>query len=148
MKESDVPRALAIDAASFIASDLRLDTREERLRGELARSYARLRVARSHSSGEAIGYVLFWHVTDEIHLLNVAVDPQARRQGVGRALTNEVIGYARTNECAKILLEVRRGNSAAIRLYESLGFSEFNVRARYYSDGEDGVEMMLTAPFS
>lgn len=146
MKESDVSRALAIDVASFIASDLKLETREERLRGELARAWARLRVARAAASGEAVGYVLFWHVTDEVHLLNVAVDPAARRQGIGRALTKEVIRYAHEHRCAKVLLEVRRGNAAAIHLYESLGFSELNVRARYYSDGEDALEMMLVLP--
>ena len=66
--------------------------------------------------------MLFWHVTDEIHLLNVAVDRGKRRHGSGRALVNEVIAYARSNAAAKILLEVRRSNEPAIRLYEGLGF--------------------------
>jgi [ribosomal protein S18]-alanine N-acetyltransferase len=42
----------------------------------------------------------------------------------------------------KILLEVRASNAAAIALYEALGFERFNVRKRYYDDGEDGVEMV------
>src|SRR5690606_1400281 len=105
------------------------------------RTWARLRVARE--GGEVLGYVLFWHVADEIHLLNVAVAPAARRRGVGRALVEEVLAYGRGAAAAKVLLEVRASNVAALRLYESLGFVRFNVRRRYYADGEDGVEMSL-----
>jgi [ribosomal protein S18]-alanine N-acetyltransferase len=157
MKESDIARALAIEVTSFHNADISsgwnpdgskppmIEMLEKQLREELARSWARLRVARS-TAGDALGYVLFWHVTDEIHLLNVAVDPSARRHGIGRALTNEVIAYARDHGCARILLEARKGNAPAIGLYQSLGFSQFNVRERYYADGEDGVEMMLNLP--
>ncbi|HVH45565.1 MAG TPA: ribosomal protein S18-alanine N-acetyltransferase, partial [Labilithrix sp.] len=88
-------------------------------------------------------YILFWHVADEIHLLNVAVDPDARRGGIGRALVEDLLGYARSKKAAKVLLEVRASNEAAIRLYEHLGFKKFNVRVRYYADDEDGIEMAL-----
>jgi ribosomal-protein-alanine N-acetyltransferase len=135
MKEDDVAAVLAIDS----------DITERQLREELHRSWARLRVVRD-ASGAVRGYVLFWHVTDEIHLLNVAVEPAARRQGIGRALVDAVTNYARAAHAAKILLEVRASNRPAIALYERLGFIRFNVRARYYPDGEDGVEMMLTMP--
>jgi ribosomal-protein-alanine N-acetyltransferase len=153
MTEQDVEAALAIDLASFhqevlVASDIGAEreepraVREKQLREELARSWARLRVARG-ANGEVLGYVLFWHVVDEIHLLNVAVAPPARRMGVGRALVDEVVAYARQNGASKVLLEVRASNAAALGLYERLGFSRYNVRKRYYPDGEDGVEMML-----
>ncbi|MBX3229882.1 MAG: ribosomal protein S18-alanine N-acetyltransferase [Labilithrix sp.] len=131
MSEADVAAVLAIDP----------DVREGQLREELTRAWARLRVDRA--GGDVLGYVLFWHVTDEIHLLNVAVDPRARRQGRGRALVEEVVGYARANAAAKVLLEVRRSNEPALALYRSLGFEEINVRRRYYDDGEDAIEMML-----
>src|SRR5262249_51786071 len=117
-------------------------SREKQLREELARAWARLRVARA-PSGEVLGYVLFWHVTDEIHLLNVAVAPGERRGGIGRALVEEVIAYAKAHAAAKILLEVRASNVPAIALYKALAFTEFNVRTRYYADGEDAVEMVF-----
>jgi ribosomal-protein-alanine N-acetyltransferase len=148
MTDADVDAALAIDQVSFPETDRSargpgdpLEMREKQLREELARSWARLRVARA-PTGEVIGYVLFWHVVDEIHLLNVAVAPPSRRCGVGRALVTEVLSYARSIGARRILLEVRASNRAAIALYEGLGFVRFNVRRRYYSDGEDGVEMM------
>jgi len=55
----------------------------------------------------------------------------------------DLLGYARSHEVVRILLEVRASNAGAIAMYEALGFERFNVRARYYADGEDAVEMSL-----
>jgi len=151
MTERDLDAAVEIDLASFHPSDIGADLRDPRatrdasLREELGRTWARVRVARD-AAGDVVGYVLFWHVVDEIHLLNVAVAPRARRSGVGRSLVESVIAYAREHTAAKILLEVRASNVAALGLYDRLGFTQFNVRDRYYSDGEDGVEMVLELP--
>lgn len=148
MTEADLPEALAIDLASFPPSQLSAgggdvrQVREAQLREELARPWAKVRVARGER-GLALGYSLFWHVADEVHLLNVAVAPAERRKGIGRALMDDLLAYARANAAAKVLLEVRAGNTAAIRLYESLGFAHLGVRRRYYADGEDAVEMLL-----
>jgi [ribosomal protein S18]-alanine N-acetyltransferase len=141
MSAADLAAAAAIDRASFAGNEARTETQ---LREELERSWARLRVARRED--DIVGYTLFWHVADEVHLLNVAVAPDARRSGIGRALVEDIITYARDHAAAKILLEVRASNAAAIALYEALGFERFNVRKRYYDDGEDCVEMVrLTA---
>lgn len=134
LTEADIPAILAIDH----------DAREQNLREELTRTWGRVRVLREHAGGPVLGYVQLWHVTDEIHLLNVAVDAAQRRRGFGRILVHEVIGYAREHSAARVLLEVRVSNSAAIALYQALGFEEFNRRKRYYDDGEDAIEMMLT----
>ena len=130
MTEADIPAVLAIDP----------DAREKNLREELVRAWGRLRVMRFE--GRVVGYVLFWHVTDEIHLLNVAVEGAVRRQGYGRRLVEEVIGYARSHDAEKVLLEVRVSNAPALALYERLGFEEINRRKKYYDDGEDAIEMM------
>lgn len=147
MTEGDLEQVLAIDLASFHPSEIGREgdprAREKQLREELARTWARLRVARDPDGSSVLGYILFWHVADEIHLLNVAVTPDARRRGIGRALVEDLLQYARTHAAAKVLLEVRASNEAAIQLYDRLGFVRFNVRKAYYSDGEDGVEMLL-----
>lgn len=92
-----------------------------------------------------IGFVVTWHVADELHVINVATHPSFRRRGVGAALIDEVIAYARQRDVRLVLLEVRRGNSAAIGLYRRYGFEQTGVRERYYSDNdEDALEMMLT----
>jgi ribosomal-protein-alanine N-acetyltransferase len=129
MTEADIAAVLAIDP----------DARESNLREELVRTWGRLRVLRSE---HLLGYVLFWHVTDEIHLLNVAVDPAERRKGYGRRLVEEVIDFGRSHQAERVLLEVRVSNAAAVALYAALGFEEFNRRKRYYDDGEDAIEMM------
>src|SRR5262249_54549368 len=91
MTERDIEAVLAIDLESFHRTDIGAadadgphKARERQLREELVRTWARLRVARglgldaagaSSAAGarEVLGYVLFWHVADEVHLLNVAV---------------------------------------------------------------------------
>ena len=130
------------DIAAIVLLDH--DAREANLREELTRTWGRVRVLREHADSPILGYVQFWHVTDEIHLLNVAVASEQRRRGLGRLLVNEVIAYARQHSAGRVLLEVRVSNSAAIALYQALGFEEFNRRKRYYDDGEDAIEMMLT----
>lgn len=140
MTEADIDAVLAIDVAAFREPR---DVRERSLREELARPWARLRVARA-DGGVVVGYLLFWHVVDEGHVINVAVAPQERRKGIGRVLVDHLVAHAKENGIVKLLLEVRASNVAAIGLYEAAGFTRFNVRERYYGDGEDGVEMMLS----
>jgi ribosomal-protein-alanine N-acetyltransferase len=52
-----------------------------------------------------------------------------------------VLATTRTQGGHRVLLEVARGNAAAVALYESLGFRVVNVRPRYYPSGEDALEM-------
>jgi ribosomal-protein-alanine N-acetyltransferase len=111
---------------------------------ELARPWAKLWVARAEPDDIVLGFVLAWTAADEVHLLDLAVDPGARRRGVGRELVAQVLAHAREIGARLVLLEVRRSNEAAIALYRSAGFSENGVRRGYYSDnGEDAVEMSV-----
>lgn len=149
MTPEDLEAVLALDLASFVperamtAQEART-TREAQLREELVRAWARLRVA--VVDDVVVGYLLSWHVVDEVHLLNVAVSADVRRQGHGDALVRSLIEEAEAEAAARVLLEVRASNVPAITLYERLGFERFHVRPRYYADGEDGVEMWRTFP--
>jgi ribosomal-protein-alanine N-acetyltransferase len=148
LRESDVDAALEIDLTSFAPSELGAGpesarvVRERSLREELSRTWSRLRAARD-AEGRVVGYCLFWHVVDEVHLLNVAVAIEARRHGIGLALMTDLLTYAREHGIVRILLEARARNTPALTLYERLGFERFHVRERYYADGEDAVEMAL-----
>ena len=114
---------------------------------ELDRPFTRAWVARITAfEGDAAwaGFILTWLVADELHVLNVATQPSHRRRGVGQALVQQAISFARQQHVRIVLLEVRRGNRAAIQLYRSFGFSVLNLRRGYYSDnGEDALEMSL-----
>jgi [ribosomal protein S18]-alanine N-acetyltransferase len=112
---------------------------------ELARPWSRIYVARGDADREPMGFALVWRAADEVHVIDLAVAPEARRAGVGRALLDAVIGDARAGDARLLLLEVRAGNAPALALYRSAGFFEHGVRRAYYSDnGEDAVEMRLT----
>lgn len=112
---------------------------------ELQRAWARVWVARTDETSVPLGFALTWRAADEVHVIDLAVAPEARRRGCGRALVEAVIGDARAGGARLLLLEVRAGNGPARALYRSAGFFEHGVRRAYYSDnGEDAVEMRLT----
>ncbi len=82
-------------------------------------------------SGRPVAFLLYRVVAGEGEILNLAVDPDYRRQGLARRLWAAV-----RTEAAVWHLEVRESNSAAIALYEALGFTRAGRRERYYADGE------------
>jgi [ribosomal protein S18]-alanine N-acetyltransferase len=132
------------DAAAVAAIEGPTRMTEADVHDELARPWSRMWVAReADPRGEVVGFVLTWHVSDELHVLNVATRADRRRQGIGRAVMNEAVAYGRGNAVRHVLLEVRRSNRAAIAMYRGLGFFAMGIRARYYPDGEDAVEMVL-----
>ena len=94
--------------------------------------------------GFAVGKVLGSGSTGVGELESVAVDPAARRGGVGRALCEAVIGWCRGQSAEEMELEVRVGSDAAIGLYEGLGFVEVGRRKGYYREpAEDALLMKL-----
>lgn len=95
--------------------------------------------------GEAVlGFVIFWLVHDELHVLNVAVAAEHRRRGAARALMAEAAARGRARGARLATLEVRRSNAGAIALYRGLGYREVAVRPRYYAEeAEDAIVMEL-----
>ena len=83
------------------------------------------------STGVLAGFVIARRMLDELWILNLAVDPAARRHGLGLRLVVEVQGLAR-RLASTIWLEVRAGNGAARALYGRAGFAERAARRGYY----------------
>ena len=73
----------------------------------------------------------------EMEVYNIAVAETMRRQGLGRRLLAFALSLAAAKTGMRVMLEVRRGNLPAIRLYESLGFMQVGVRPRYYTDNKE-----------
>ncbi len=134
MRLGDVPTVASINLTTPMD--------EGHLREELARPWARLWVARDED-GVPVAFLIAWHVADELHVLNVATRADQRRRGIARALLDRAVAYSRARAVKHVLLEVRRSNRAAIALYRAVGFFAMGVRARYYPDDEDAVEMVL-----
>lgn len=94
--------------------------------------------------GRIVGYVLFWLLPGAVDIHNIAVHVDYRRRGIARLLLDKVTAEARRQSALRVLLEVRRSNVAAQKLYASSGFVTTGVRKGYYSDdGEDALAMTL-----
>jgi ribosomal-protein-alanine N-acetyltransferase len=114
---------------------------------ELLREWARIDVGRIGS--RIVTFCNYWLVTTELHVLAIATHPDFRGRGLGTEMLAHVLDVAARIGCTLATLEVRRGNSPAIAMYERAGFKTVHVRARYYQDdGEDALVMLceLTAP--
>ena len=115
---------------------------EEMIRRELEHEFSTVLLAIRGREGPIAGFAVVWLVHDELHVLNVAVAPEARRSGVARRILDRVEGRAREQGARVSMLEVRRSNQPAIALYRSLGYREVGVRPGYYAeDGEDALVM-------
>ena len=93
------------------------------------------------------GYLICSRYDRVWHIMNVAVDPDHRRQGLATALLNRLLERVADGggEDARFTLEVRRSNGGAIELYERFGFKVAGLRRRYYQDnGEDALVMWRT----
>lgn len=96
------------------------------------------------ADGAILGYAVLSVVLDEGNLDNIAVDPDARRQGVADALLGALTGFGREH-LAALMLEVRASNAPAIALYEKHGFAAVGRRKNYYdAPREDAILMTLT----
>jgi ribosomal-protein-alanine N-acetyltransferase len=73
---------------------------------------------------------------------SMAVHPDARRRGAGSALLQAVVAWAARHGARTLALEVRVGNTPAIRLYEKFGFRRMGLRPRYYADPEEDALLM------
>lgn len=112
---------------------------------ELTRPWARLEVLRRAPGEKPIGFCNYWLVADEIQIINIAVHPDARRQGFAGILLRHIVHEAKRASFRVLSLEVRMSNTPAQALYRKFGFREVGMRPRYYADnGEDALLMDLT----
>ncbi|MDI6780856.1 MAG: ribosomal protein S18-alanine N-acetyltransferase [bacterium] len=89
-----------------------------------------------------IGYAGFWLIIDEAHIVNLAVHPEFRRQGIGGMLLKNILDMAKQKGALKATLEVRETNIQANLLYERLGFVCVALRKGYYADTKEHAVVM------
>ncbi len=88
---------------------------------------------------EAVGYLSYLHILDELHIMNVAVLPEYQGRGYGKILVSRIIEDALAKGAVAITLEVRQSNHRAQRLYEGFGFVCVGTRPHYYMDKENAL---------
>lgn len=100
----------------------------------------------AESRGEIVGYVIAIAVLDEAEILNVAVSPSRRGEGIGGDLLDEALKQVESRGAESVFLEVRVSNAAAKALYQSRGFAEMSKRKNYYrAPLEDALVMRRAA---
>jgi len=98
----------------------------------------------AESALRVVGMLVLWLLTDEAHIATIAVHPEFRRQGIGRALLTHALLAAAEQGARAAVLEVRASNLIAQEMYRKFGFLETARRPRYYKDnGESAVVMSL-----
>ncbi|MGH8443127.1 MAG: ribosomal protein S18-alanine N-acetyltransferase [Nevskiaceae bacterium] len=93
-------------------------------------------------SDEVLAYAVMSMAVGEAHVLNLCVEPAYHQQGIGRFLMSHLQQVAHAAGMDVMLLEVRKSNTAAIALYQGLGFHKLGVRKNYYP-ARDGSEDAL-----
>jgi ribosomal-protein-alanine N-acetyltransferase len=135
MKHTDLDEILEIERASFPAPWSRNMFLEE-----MSNRSARLIVFLDEE--RIAGYMCFWEVLDEAHLLTIAVRPQKRGRGYGKHMMEQLEKICVKNGLKRIVLDVGRRNVAARNLYRRCGFLSVGFRKDYYTViGDDAIVM-------
>lgn len=93
-------------------------------------------------SKKLIGYILYWHIKEEVQISNFAIHPDFRRKGLGEAVLKIILKKLHKQGAKFIFLEVRPSNTAARSLYKKLEFQVLKIRKNYYSNPlEDALIM-------
>ncbi len=141
MRPEDLSRVAEIERDGF-----KHPWSRELLERELAHAWSTVLLGvEERPAGEAVvGFIVFWLVHDEVHVLNIATAREERRRGIGRALMEQAAESGRHRGATLATLEVRRSNLAALELYRALGYRQVGVRPNYYAEeGEDAIVMVM-----
>ncbi len=137
---ADVERVMEIEKEGFLHPWSR-----EIIERELQHAWSQVVLALDGAGGLVVGYIVFWLVHDEVHVLNVATAADARRRGVGRALMEMAEQEGRRRDARLATLEVRRSNTPALALYRAIGYRQVGVRPNYYAEEKEDAIVMVKA---
>ena len=93
----------------------------------------------AEQDGAVCGYVGSQTVLDETDMMNIAVHPDCRRQGIAAALISELVRLLKARGSYILRLEVRQSNAPAIALYETMGFTQLGLRKNYYRNPKENA---------
>ena len=114
--------------------------------GELSKPSSICLGAYEEESGELVGYLIVSRYVDAWHVMNVAVDPSRRRNGIATVLLRRLFELTAGDGRRGYTLEVRVSNRGAIELYQRLGFQPRGIRRGYYTDNREDALIMWRDP--
>ena len=91
---------------------------------------------------EVVGFINLYNICGEAELNRIAVLKEFRRHNIAVSLLKTAIEHLLSEDCSKVILEVRSLNAAAINLYKKLGFTVDGVRKKYYQNPSDDAVLM------
>ncbi len=138
MKEEDLPSVLEIENMSY-PNPWKLSS----FKGEIEnRPISNPYVIVFKPLEKIIGYIIYWHIRNEVQISNIAVSPDYRQMGVGEGVLRKALLEMRRKGAEFVFLEVRPSNLTARCLYEKLGFTMLGMRRGYYRNpSEDAIVM-------
>ena len=92
-----------------------------------------------NNDGKIIGYIGISYVLDSADIISIVVHKDYTKKGIATLLLQEIFAFAKENNIQKIMLEVRRSNLPAQKLYEKHGFKQIAIRKKYYDNTEDAL---------
>jgi ribosomal protein S18 acetylase RimI-like enzyme len=132
----DIDELVRIEDQSFDETD-RLSRRS--FRYMLTKANARTLVETDGDAVHGYALVLFAAGTSMARLYSFAVDPAARRRGIGKALLAAIEAATANEDCVSLRVEMRRDNAAAIALFQNAGYRQFGVLEDYYDDHTEAL---------
>jgi ribosomal-protein-alanine N-acetyltransferase len=96
---------------------------------------------------EIIGYGIVMLSPGEAHILNICIEPDFQKKGLGRYLLRHILKKSQQTDVDMVLLEVRRSNTTAQQLYQSEGFHELGVRKAYYPADNGREDAIILAKY-
>lgn len=135
MQNHDLTQALIIEGSSYSHPWTKLSFEHE-----LGREVSTCLAAKYN--GILVGYLVFWLIRDEIHIINLTLSPEYREIGLAKLLLDYMIEWGRDQNAKKILLEVRASNKRAKHLYQRAGFVMNGRQPNYYQEEKEDALLM------
>lgn len=139
MAPKDIDKVIEIEQNAYGDHHWSKDSFLNELKNELAKYYSLF-----NPEGELCGFAGTWHILDEAHITNIAIDEKYRKKHYGEAILKRIIDDCYKEKVKYITLEVRISNTPAINLYTKYGFKSFGTRKKYYQDNNEDALIMWT----
>ena len=139
MTETDLPKVCAIELETFSDPWSGEDFHDSMVEPNNGYLIAEI-------DGIVAGYCGYWGIAGEGYIYNVAVKQEYRRHRIGYQMLQTLLEQSADRGITSFTLEVRASNTAAIHLYESLGFQGVGVRKDFYSKPKEDAVIMWLKP--